>query len=260
MAHLYEIENELQQIFNLLEENGGEFTEEIEQALEITQQNLNDKIEAYCHIITMYDSEIDCCKNEKDRINSIQKVKKNAVDRIKFKLLEAVNKFGVPGKTGNKRIDLPTHKLYTIVKDSVSPDQSRIGKLSYYFQSYMKELQSQGLLELGENIDVNGFLDCVNAIIKSEYETPDDLGNTPVEEFVPYTIADLQAVTLHIDAGVSLYNLITSESKLGYLLAANNVTNVVTDCDKDVAKAILKDDNSRLTIATLEKKDSLTIK
>ena len=120
-------------------------------------------------------------------------------------------------------------------------------------------------MELGEGIDVNGLLGSINAIAKSEYETPDEFGNSPVEEFIPFTIADLQSVNLEIKESVSLYNMITRDSKVGYLVASDEIHPLSSSVDKDIAKAIIKeslinDDAVRLTVGSLSKKDSLTIK
>lgn len=260
MASLFEITSDLRLIINELEENGGELTEELATALDITKENFEQKIEDYCQAITMYNSEVECCKEEKERVNNIQKVKKNIVERLKSKLLDAVKEFGYTGKSGNKIIELSTRKLFTKSTSSVEENESRKGKLTYYFLSYIKELQREGILELGENIDVNGLLASINALAKADYEMPDEFDRTPVEEFIPYTIADLQSINLEISKKVSLYNLITTDSKIGYIVASEELYPDTTSIDKDVAKAILKDDASRITVGELVSKDSLIIK
>ena len=62
---LYEISDELQQIINNIEENGGGIYEFTLEALEIKKEELENKVENYCHAITMVNSDVDCCKNEK---------------------------------------------------------------------------------------------------------------------------------------------------------------------------------------------------
>lgn len=266
MANIFEIGDHLKAIIDELEENGGELTEELAAELEITQENFNDKVESYCQLITMYKSNIDCCKEEKSRINTIQKVKENIVDKIKLRLLDAVKLYGSTGKSGNKVVELPTRKLYTKNTESVQENENRIDILKKYFIEYIEELQNQGILELGETIDVNGLLAAVNAIIKADYdryvnEFDDESGFTPpVEEFVPYTLADLQAINVEFKQSISIYNLITSYSNIGYLIASDQVIPSGVSINKDVAKAILKDDDSRLTVGELINKDSLIIK
>ena len=265
MPNIFELGTALQKVFEEIEENDGELTPELEKELDITSQNFKDKIEAYCQVLTMYNSDIECCKNEKDRINSIQKTKKNNVERIKQRLLEAVEEFGEIGKKGNKVIETPVRKLFTKALTSVEENETRRNKLVYHFLNFIEELSRQGILELGEDIDVNGLLASVNANAKAEYELPDEFGNTPVEEFVPYTIADLQAIKLNITESVSLYNMVTRDSVVGSLIASDEIHPIGSELDKDIAKAILNDallseEASPLTVGSFVKKTSLTIK
>ena len=265
MPNIFELGTALQKVFEEIEENDGELTPELEAELDITSQNFKDKIEAYCQVLTMYNSDIECCKNEKDRINSIQKTKKNNVERIKQRLLEAVEEFGEIGKKGNKVIETPVRKLFTKELTSVEENEIRRNKLVYHFLNFIGELSRQGILELGEDIDVNGLLASINANAKAEYELPDEFGNTPVEEFVPYTIADLQAIKLNITESVSLYNMITRDSVVGNLIASDEIHPIGSELDKDIAKAILNDallseEASPLTVGSFVRKTSLTIK
>lgn len=265
MPNIFELGTALQKVFEEIEENDGELTPELEKELDITSQNFKDKIEAYCQVLTMYNSDIECCKNEKDRINSIQKTKKNNVERIKQRLLEAVEEFGEIGKKGNKVIETPVRKLFTKELTSVEENETRRNNLVAHLLSFLGELSRQGILELGEDIDVNGLLASINANAKAEYELPDEFGNTPVEEFVPYTIADLQAIKLNITESVSLYNMVTRDSVVGSLIASDEIHPIGSELDKDIAKAILNDallseEASPLTVGSFVKKTSLTIK
>ena len=70
MPNIFELGTQLQKIFEVIEENDGELTPELEEELNITSQNFKDKIEAYCQVLTIYKSDVDCCKNEKDRLCS----------------------------------------------------------------------------------------------------------------------------------------------------------------------------------------------
>lgn len=260
MPNIFDLGTALQKVFEEIEENNGELTPELEEELNITSQNFKDKIEAYCQVLTMYKSDIDCCKNEKDRINSIQNVKKNTVERIKQRLLEAVEKFGELGKKGNKVIETPTRKLFTKEIVGIEENELRKTKLTQYVISFIRELQEQGILELGEEIDINGFLASINAIAKAEHEAPDELGNTPLEEFIPYTVADLQAVTINCSFEKSLSSILNSNANIGYFIAANPFAcQINSSVDKDIVKALNKAELD-VTVADEVKKTSLTIK
>ena len=260
MPNIFELGTQLQKIFEVIEENDGELTPELEEELDITSQNFKDKIEAYCQVLTIYKSDVDCCKNEKDRINSIQNVKKNTIERIKQRLLEAVEQFGEIGKKGNKIIETPTRKLFTKELTSIEENELRKTKLVQYVLQSITELQKEGILELGENIDVNGFLASINAIAKAEYEMPNEFGNTPVEEFIPYTSADLQAINLSCSFEKSLSSILSSDANIGYFIASNPFTlTISSSVDKSMVKAMNNAD-LKVTVAEQFKKSSLTIK
>lgn len=259
MPNIFELGTALQKVFEEIEENGGELTPELEEELNITSQNFKDKIEAYCQVLTMYKSDIDCCKNEKDRINSIQNVKKNTIERIKQRLLEAVEEFGETGKKGNKIIETPTRKLYTQERSSIEENELRSKKLVQYVLNFIRELQQQGVLELGEEIDISGFLASINAIAKAEYETPDEFGNTPLEEFIPYTLGDLYAVNISFNVENPLYSILTNVSSIGMFIASNPfVGNIDSSLNKDVTKALIG--NQEITVAQQTNKTSVVIK
>ena len=260
MPNIFELGTNLQKVFEAIEENDGILTPELEEELNITSQNFKDKIEAYCQVLTMYKSDIDCCKNEKDRINSIQNVKKNTVERIKQRLLDAVELFGELGKKGNRIIETSTRKLFTKEVTSIEENELRKTKLTQYVISFIRELQEQGILELGEEIDINGFLASINAIAKAEHEAPDELGNPPLEEFIPYTVADLQAVTINCSFEKSLSSILSSNANIGYFIATNPFAcQINSSVDKDIVKALNKAELN-VTVADEVKKTSLTIK
>lgn len=260
MPNIFDLGVQLQKIFEVIEENDGELTPELEEELDITSKNFKDKIEAYCQVLTIYNSDVECCKNEKDRVNSIQKVKKNTIEKIKQRLIEAVEQFGEIGKSGNKVVETPTRKLYTKGSTSIEENEVRSKKLVYYVLNFIRELQEQGILELGNEIDINGFLASINAIAKAEHDEPDAFGNPPLEEFEPYTVADLQAITINCSFEKSLSSILSSNANLGYFIAANPFAcQINSSIDKDVVKALNKAELT-VTVADEVKKTSIVIK
>lgn len=257
MPNIFELGKHLQSIFEVIEENDGELTPELEEELDITSQNFKDKIEAYCQVLTIYNSDVECCKNEKSRVNSIQNVKKNTIERIKQKLLEAVESFGEIGKSGNKIIETPTRKLYTKGSISIEENEVRKVKLTQYVIDFIRELQQQGILELGEEIDINGFLASINAIAKAEHDTG---FIPPVEEFIPYTVADLQAIRINCSFEKSLSSILSSNKNLGYFIASNPFDcQINSSVDKDIVKTLNKAELD-VTVADEVKKTSVIIK
>ena len=62
--NIFEIQQELLDIFAELEENGGELTEELEQKLNVTQENFKTKVKGYSDVIKVNKSEIDLIDKE----------------------------------------------------------------------------------------------------------------------------------------------------------------------------------------------------
>ena len=68
MDSLYQISEDLLAIFANIEENEGEVTEEELQALEIKQEELNEKLSSYKKAIRVWNADVDACKAEEKRL------------------------------------------------------------------------------------------------------------------------------------------------------------------------------------------------
>lgn len=259
---LYQISDELQLLLNDIEENGGEITEEQEQQLEIAQEELDKKVENYCNAITILKSEEECAKNEKKRLNDLQNVKKNLIEKLKNSLLKTVNKFGYIGKSGNKVLDVTNHKLFTKATKSLVVDEERFNKLGKYVKDYLIELYKQGILETGENIDVSGMLGAINAIYKADYNA-NSVFEIEKELFVPFTESDLAAINFRFDYFISFNSLMNGKANdvTKLMLSPNAVLNYEPDSMLKTYLEVKEQDNScDITYAHLESKPSLTIK
>ena len=77
-------------------------------------------------------------------------------------MLEAVINFGETGKN-NKFIELPNVRIFTKNTQSVEINEPRINILIYKFRDLIQELVQQGILYTGEDVDLVGILDSINA-------------------------------------------------------------------------------------------------
>lgn len=116
---LFNISDEYIRLINQIEENEGVLDEHLEKELEINKQQLEEKIKSYYHIIKEKQAEIQLIKDENERLSKISKIKDNLIESIKHKVLDAVNLFGYTGKSGNKKLDFDTLKVYTGARESV---------------------------------------------------------------------------------------------------------------------------------------------
>ena len=90
IMNLYELTCEQIEINRMLEENGGELTPELEQALLITEENLNQKAEGYCKAIAIYNGQAATLDEEIKRLTAKKKVAENAVARMKDALMQVL--------------------------------------------------------------------------------------------------------------------------------------------------------------------------
>jgi len=91
---LFHISSEMMLIEQQLEDNGGELTPELEQALEITQKELQTKAFNYCKYIKHLESQISAAKIYEDQIRDYKQKKVRAIEGLKNALKNAVDNFG----------------------------------------------------------------------------------------------------------------------------------------------------------------------
>lgn len=90
---LYNIEKEYLEIANQLE--NGELSEELETALSINQQELQTKAVKYAYVIKEVESEISIVDSEIKRLQDLKKSKKNASERLKNSIHNAMEMYGI---------------------------------------------------------------------------------------------------------------------------------------------------------------------
>ena len=115
---LFSITSEYLEITNELVENGGELTEELEQALAINQAQLNQKAVAYHHVIQMLEAEATMAREEKKRLDAAIKSRTSSIERLKSMLDAARVQFGKEER-GKKVLKIGTLTLSSRVSNSV---------------------------------------------------------------------------------------------------------------------------------------------
>jgi hypothetical protein len=140
MNSLYNISDKYLQLMREIEELEGELTPELEEQLKITEQECEDKIKSYHHIIKNNEGDIQLIKDEKERLSKLANTKENLIKRLKNKILDACQLFGYDGKSGNKKIDYDTLKVYTVNKDKIEVDEERF--INYAFETLNNEIEN----------------------------------------------------------------------------------------------------------------------
>jgi hypothetical protein len=119
MASLWSLTMEELSFIELMEENGGELTDEIAEELAIRRDNFKYKAEAYAKFILKLESEADAAAAEIKRIQALKKAKENTIARLKESLLAALMVFTEEDAKGIRRYETPLAKLSTRKSQSV---------------------------------------------------------------------------------------------------------------------------------------------
>lgn len=146
--NLYELTSEQLYINSLLEENGGELTEELVELMEINESNFNDKIENYCKAVRIMESNLIGVKAEIDRLSKMKKTYENSIDRMKETMK---NSFVVLGKDkvtlGNFKVSLRNSKAINIL------DEDKLPESVFVMKKEVSKTAIKDLLEQGEIVE-----------------------------------------------------------------------------------------------------------
>lgn len=121
---IYEITNELQAIIEELQNNGGELTAELEEALFINRDEFKNKCEGYCKARANLEGQVVAANNEKERIEAYIIRTEKAIDRIDEVLKNAMQIYEMPKvEAGTFRLSLRTNKSVNISSEEDIPSE-----------------------------------------------------------------------------------------------------------------------------------------
>ena len=132
MSNIFNITEERLRLINAIEEAEGELTPEMEEAFTINIEEAASKLDDYCYVLKLKESEIVLAEDEIEKYKARIASRKSTINRLKETMLTAVKLFGVdkkPNKEGivNKEFNTEHHKLYTqVAKKLVNEDNESI--------------------------------------------------------------------------------------------------------------------------------------
>lgn len=109
--NIFQISKALLDIYNELEENGGELTEELEEELQITKEDFKAKIGDYVALIKQIDADCAAIDIETKRLKTLKDSKKKLKERLSKVACTAIDMFGEHTKSGGAYVDLGTEKV-----------------------------------------------------------------------------------------------------------------------------------------------------
>jgi ribosomal protein L23 len=92
---IYNIEQSYNQLAEELIENGGELTPSLEEALAITEEQLQNKSVAYSFVIKQMDADVDIISAEISRLQNLKKQREKASEYLKERIKHAMDTFQI---------------------------------------------------------------------------------------------------------------------------------------------------------------------
>ena len=161
MASIFNIQQDLYAIFNSIEENEGELTPELEEALNIKREEFSTKIQGYVAYIKQLELDNKGIKEEIARLKDLQKSKERIIDNLKKIMAMAINEFGDTNKSGTKFLDYGTGKVSIRKSDSIEVDEEGTKQFVNRFFRYFNWLHFTNTANQQE-LDVKDIVDFCN--------------------------------------------------------------------------------------------------
>lgn len=254
MANIYNIQQYLFSIFDELEENGGELTPELEEQLNITQEQFKSKIKDYSNVIKMLENDIAAIKEEKARLNDLQKSKEKNMERLKKIMVEAIENFGDTTKSGGKYVDYGTGKVSVRNSQAIEVEEDSVNRFVNRLITSLKWYNENNQLH-------NGLVDPIEVIAFANSKTQEEEDDN-VEVDV-YDTKDTENLSISVDLDINIPTLLTTEKgiNLAKALLDYNIFSIKAKADKKGIKDEAKSEQHYIPVfAKLVTNKSISIK
>lgn len=244
--NIYQIQQDLLAIFDELEENGGELTEELEQRLAITQEEFKDKVEDYINVIKTLDADMAAIKVEQARLKTLYERKEKVAKKLKEIIINTINEFGDTKKTGVKYLDYGTGE--------VSVRKTQVVEVN---EPLVKEIETKLASTATFNKEINQLDVCDHINILDLAKDYNEGNNVEVTE------NDLNHINVDLSLSIPLKDLATGEGypALREIVKYSDFYKLSTSVSKTAIKPELKENGSCMpNLAKLGINESLTIK
>lgn len=253
MASIFNIQQNLYAIFDSIEENEGEITPELEEALTIKREEFSTKIQGYVAYIKQLELDNKGIKEEIARLKDLQKSKEKTIDNLKKIMAMAIDAFGDTNKSGTKFLDYGTGKVSIRKSDFIEVDEEGTKQFVNRFFRYFNWLHFTNTADQQE-LDVKDVIDFCN---KNKQDDEEDIVETN------YTDDDLTNLQANLDFKVNLKDLITNPNGLkliNSLLDYKVLATIKPSVDKTEVKKEVKSNGEIPTFAKYVIKDNVIIK
>ena len=171
---LFDIVQDYEQIMFKVEEQDGVLEEDDLVSLEITEEELEEKLRAYKHIIDKNNSDIEYNKDEIDRLRSRNNTREKSTKYLKNLVVNALHLYGNKAKSNfnlkypdftvftktSKSCDVETKSIDNLLQDLLNNTANNVQK--EWFEDHGFILQDCGNIELHLTLSVEEFKDYIN--------------------------------------------------------------------------------------------------
>lgn len=233
MSNIFQISQDLLDVFQELEENGGELTDELEAKLTVSQTDFKTKLKGYTDIIKNTEGDVKLIDEEISRLKELKESKKKAIARLEKIIIWAIGMFGEANKSGNKFVDFGTGKVSIRNTEKVEINDAFAEDAVNQFMEQIREIAFTG-----------------------------ELANNDIEDLVTLPDDVINGVTAKISVDVPLKEFYGSAGNiLRALYASNKAFKYTPSINKTELKTALKENPEAYPmLAHLVPNQTLTIK
>ena len=123
MSNIFDIIEELDRVFYDIEEQNGVLTPDIEARLSVSQEEFNEKLDAYAYYIKKMDVNNKLLKDEIDMFNRKIESNKKRQERLKDIMVFALTKFGEQKDNGEYKLSTEARTFWTQISKSVQVNE-----------------------------------------------------------------------------------------------------------------------------------------
>ena len=254
--NIWQIQQDLLSIFDELEENGGELTEELEEKLAISKENFKSKVEGYVNVIKQVKSDIAAIDQESKRLAELKKSKNAVIERLTKVLVPAIQNFGDVSKSGSAFVDYGTGKVSIRSTQKVELDDDKLDTISSEFN---RALSFEAMMGAGSNRESFTFEDIIQRCKEHKSLNPIDGGLEDDSQNV--TEEDIQNTVVDITFKSHIIDLMKGEgfNLMKQLIMYNQSVSMLPKIDKTQLKNELSSCEN-ITIGKIVDNKTLTIK
>lgn len=190
MSNIFELQQELLDLFDEVEQNYGELTPELEEKLAITQDEFLEKVEKYTCVIKDLNIEMAGIKEEQARLKALYDRKEKTVNNLKKIIINAVNQFGATKKSGVKYLNYGLGEVSVRKSEAVEINTDLVSCVENYLTSSITYDKQCNQLDVKDQIAYGDII--TNIAQNTDFGiSPEDLGHIDVKLEVSVPLKDL---------------------------------------------------------------------